>query len=67
MVFVDEPDEPAHIHVFKDDNAAKVRLNSNHVLLNRGFRAHEVAEFISIIETHKSELTEAYERIHGTK
>jgi len=67
MVFVDEPDEPAHVHVFKDDNAAKVRMDPVQVLVSRGFRAHELTEFLAIIESHKYELITEYERIHGSK
>ncbi|MEI6070947.1 MAG: DUF4160 domain-containing protein [Verrucomicrobiae bacterium] len=67
MIFVDEPDEPAHVHVFKDDHAAKIRLDPAQVVVSRGFRAHEVSEFLAIIETHKFDLITEYERIHGSK
>ena len=67
MIFVDDPDVPANVHVFKDENAAKIRLDPVLVLVSRGFRPHEAAEILAIIETHKSQLLTEYERIHGTK
>lgn len=67
MIFVDEPNEPAHVHVFKDDNAAKFRLSPPEVHVNYGFRPHDISEILEIIEDHKTQLIAQYERIHGTK
>ena len=66
VIFVDEPNEPAHVHVFKDDKSAKVRLTPAIVIINRGFRPHEISEFLAVIEAKKTHLVTEYERIHGT-
>lgn len=65
MIFVDEPNEPAHVHVFKDAAVAKYRLDSLGLVVNRGHRPHDLAEIKSILSEHQSELIATYEKIHG--
>jgi len=55
-----EPDEPAHVHVQKAGNEAKLWLGPVQLSWNKGFREAELREIARILETHEAELIEAW-------
>ncbi len=59
--------EPPHIHVAKQDNAAKFWLDPLELAFNDGFRDHELSEIRRIIESHMDDLRSAWYRSFGEK
>ena len=57
-----EPNEPAHIHVDRDEQSAKFWLSPVGLARNFGFAAHEVNRIQSIVEEYSKEFLEAW---HG--
>ncbi len=55
-----EPDEPPHIHVDRDALSAKFWLEPVNLARNHGFRPAELRQIQRLIETHQTELTEAW-------
>ena len=47
--------EPPHVHVSKDDNAAKLWLDPLEFAYVEGFRRHESNEILRITEKHLDE------------
>jgi hypothetical protein len=60
-----EPDEPAHVHVDRDNLSAKFWLSPVRLARNLGFSAHELRQIQGVLEAHQQELLRAWERIHG--
>jgi hypothetical protein len=58
--FVADGYEPPHIHVAKEDRAAKVWLDPVEVARNEGFRAHELREIVGIASENLAVLNEAW-------
>jgi len=52
--------EPPHIHVSRDDSAAKIWLDPLEFVFVEGFRRHECNEIIRIIESHLDDLLQAW-------
>ena len=52
--------EPPHIHVTKQENAAKLWLDPVELAFNDGFREHELTEIARIIDAHLDELVAAW-------
>ncbi|MCC6798377.1 MAG: DUF4160 domain-containing protein [Candidatus Hydrogenedentes bacterium] len=52
--FSHEPNEPAHIHIDRDDKSAKFWLSPVSLSSNLGFSAHELREIRNRIETNAS-------------
>ncbi|WP_322791588.1 DUF4160 domain-containing protein [Bellilinea sp.] len=52
--------EPPHIHVERDQCTAKIWLHPVRLDHNRGFRAHEIREILSLVETHQEQFLEAW-------
>jgi hypothetical protein len=48
-----EGKEPAHVHVERGDNYAKVWLGSVSLARSKGFRSSEIPEIMEIARTHK--------------
>lgn len=57
--------EPAHIHVERDDSAAKVWLDPLEFSFVEGFREHEYNEIPRIAEAHFDEFLRAWHRVFG--
>ena len=55
-----EPNEPAHVHVDRDDQSAKFWLNPVALARNLGFSAHELRKVERIVREHETELWEAW-------
>lgn len=67
VVFVDEPDEPAHIHAIKANSEAKFWLSPVVLEWSRGFRQHDLREIAGILENHAEFLIHEYKKIHSQK
>jgi Domain of unknown function (DUF4160) len=61
-----EPNEPAHVHIDRDDRTAKFWLAP--VVLARafGFSARELAQIESLIQANRQFLLEAWNEYFGT-
>jgi hypothetical protein len=57
-----EPNEPAHVHVDRDDLSAKFWLQPAAVARNFGFPAHELWRLQDLVAEHQQALVEAW---HG--
>jgi uncharacterized protein DUF4160 len=57
--------EPPHIHVQRDENAAKVWLDPLEIAYNEGFRRHESNEILRIIQEHLDLFLSAWYRTFG--
>jgi hypothetical protein len=55
-----EPDEPPHVHVNKTGREAKFWLGPVQLSWNKGFREAELRQIIRILESHETELIEAW-------
>lgn len=60
-----ENDEPAHIHVERDDFEAKFWLNPVYLARNHGFQGKELNKLAKLVEKHQPELLEAWRHTHG--
>ena len=61
-----EPNEPAHVHVDRDDESAKFWLSPVSLARNLGFGAKELNRVQQLIQKHEVELLEAWNEYHGT-
>ena len=60
-----EPNEPAHVHVDRDDLSAKFWLVPVQLAANFGFRASELRAIQSIVEQHRVLFIEAWNEFFG--
>ena len=60
-----EPNEPPHIHVERDDIECKFWLDPVSLAKNYGFPSNELNKLAQLVEKHKSEIKEAWNRYHG--
>jgi hypothetical protein len=58
--FSHEPDEPAHVHVDRDDETAKFWLEPVNLAYNLGFSARELRRIEAIVVEHRVLLREAW-------
>ena len=61
-----EPNEPAHMHVDRDDQSAKFWLAPVSLARNLGFGAQELNKIQRLVQNNESELVEAWNEYHGT-
>ena len=61
-----EPNEPAHVHVDRDDESAKFWLSPVSLARNLGFGAKELNRVQRLIQKYEVELLEAWNEYHGT-
>lgn len=61
-----EPNEPAHVHVDRDDLSAKFWLAPVSLARNLGFSARELNTILRLVQQHGAELLEAWNDFHGT-
>jgi len=57
--------EPPHVHIEKDDNAAKLWLDPLEFSYVEGFRRHECNEILHIAEEHLNEFLAAWYKTFG--
>ena len=57
--------EPPHVHIQRDDNAAKVWLDPLEISFSDGFRRHECNEILRITEQHLGKFLAAWHRKFG--
>jgi Domain of unknown function (DUF4160) len=57
--------EPPHIHVQKDDNAAKLWLDPLEFAYIEGFRRHECNEILRITQEHLGEFVQSWYDVFG--
>ena len=55
-----EPNEPAHVHVDRDDDSVKFWLNPIALARNLGFSGHELRTIERIIRDNHQQLLEAW-------
>ena len=61
-----EPNEPAHVHVDRDDQSAKFWLDPVSLARNLGFSAQELNKIQRLVQKNEVELVEAWNEYHGT-
>ena len=57
--------EPPHVHVQRDDNAAKILLDPLEFAFADGFRRHECKKLLRITEQHLTEFLAAWHQKFG--
>jgi hypothetical protein len=55
-----EPNEPPHVHVDREDLSAKFWLDPPQLVLNFGFRAHELRTIQSMVTANKEDFLERW-------
>lgn len=61
-----EPNEPAHIHVDRDELSAKFWLDPVALAVNLGFRPAELSRVERLVVKHEARLLEAWHGYFGT-
>ncbi len=56
----DQPDEPAHVHVDRDDRSAKLWLKPVAVAWSSGFASHEIRRIEKVVREHRTMILEAW-------
>lgn len=64
--FSHEPNEPPHVHVDRDEFAAKYWLDPVRLARNLGFAARELRRIESLIRANEQLLLEAWHGYFGT-
>ena len=60
-----ESNEPAHVHIDRDEASCKFWLSPVSLASNLGFRATELREIERLIEDHADDLLGESEAVHG--
>jgi hypothetical protein len=60
--FSNEGSEPPHVHVDRDAYSAKFWLLDVSLARNHGFRPHELANLLALVQEHRATILEAW---HG--
>jgi hypothetical protein len=63
--YSNERGEPPHIHVRAGNREAKFWLHDFAVAVNAGFPAHEVADILRYLKSHRNELMTAWHEHFG--
>ena len=58
--FSHEPNEPAHVHVDRDDCTAKIWLDPVGLARNLGFPARELTTILRTVQDHQPQLLQAW-------
>ena len=64
--FSHEPNEPAHVHVDRDQCTAKVWLKEITLANSHGFRPNEINGILTLVEEHREPLLEAWHEHFAT-
>ena len=67
LLYMADRYEPPHIHVVKEQNAAKFWLDPLELEFNDGFRNHELVEIRRIIEAYMDDLRSAWYKTFGDR
>lgn len=59
--YSNEPNEPAHVHIDKDNAMAKIWLHDISVAQSAGFASHELRELQRLVKEHQIILREAWD------
>ncbi len=62
-----EPNEPAHVHIDRDEATAKVWLHDGAVARSSGFSARELSVIRSIVLNNRTSLIEAWNGFFGAQ
>ena len=62
-----EPNEPAHVHIDRDDCSAKFWLHPVAVARNHGFSARELARISNLVTQQNEELQRAWHGYFGAE
>ena len=62
-----EPNEPAHVHVDRDDKTAKVWLDPVALAQNLGFSAVELARIQRVVESEQQNLLQSWHDHFGSE
>jgi hypothetical protein len=60
-----EPNEPAHVHVDRDNLSAKFWLVPVSLARNLGFRPNELRTLYALVQEHQQQLQEAWDGYFG--
>lgn len=60
-----EGNEPAHVHVDREEMSAKVWLANCEVASNDGYPAHELKKIIGIVKSNRDSFLEAWHDFFG--
>lgn len=63
--YSNEGAEPAHVHIRKDDDEAKVWLHDFSVAMNVGYTTRELNEIPRIVHAEQARLREAWDDFFG--
>jgi hypothetical protein len=63
--YSDEPNEPPHVHVDRDEKTAKFWLEPVALARNLGFRASELTRIEALIRENQENLREAWRGYFG--
>lgn len=58
--YASDGDEPAHVHVERDDSIAKIWLKPVRLQNSGGFRRPEIGRILDLVEIHQSKFLEAW-------
>jgi len=64
--FSHEPNEPAHVHVDRDDQTVKFWLSPISMAYNIGFSPRELRRIERIVAKHQQQLLDAWHEHFGT-
>ena len=60
-----EPNEPAHVHVDRDNCSAKIWLGEVRLAGNHGFSSRELNRIVELAKVHRAELMSAWNGYFG--
>lgn len=60
-----EPNEPAHVHVDRDDSSAKIWLEEVLLARNHGFSKRELNRIVDLVKAHQVEMMSAWNGYFG--
>lgn len=63
--YASDRDEPAHIHVERDDNVAKFWLDPVRLQSSGGFSRVEINKIAALVSNHQTKLMEAWNEYFG--
>ena len=63
--YANDKTEPIHVHVERDDKAAKYWLNPVRLQKNSGFNRNEISQIHKIVEENSREIEEVWDEYFG--
>ncbi len=65
--FSHEPNEPAHVHVDREERSAKFWIEPVALAANHGFSARELGRLLQLVGDHRVELQQAWHGYFGPR